>query len=977
MSKNRSAAARGRRAWLLVMAVLGAVAIAACGALDRNGWGVLPSRAAGRLSAVRISEVQSDNSMTLPELSGTGWIELENTGDEPVSLRGLCLTRDGKLNKTLVFPDVDLEPGAFLLVYADRSLRPGGDDALHAPFSLPRSGAHALCLYDEAANLIDSVDIPVMKTDEAYCRDAAGAWAVTVKPTPGKPNDVADQFGGRLVQGDVTLNELMCSNVVLFPDEDGEVYDYVELINLGSAPVDLADYRLTDDVNKPDKWRFPSVTLPAGGVLAVHCSGKNRRSGAHLHTSFRLSEGETVYLFQPNGDLASMASLSGLEKGKALSRTDSGEWTADLLPTPNRENTREAALALDGENRAARAGGVYISEIMALPGGETQDWVELYNDGDAAVDLGGWGFSDSLKKARKWQFPAGTRIAAHGFMAVAMTGGDAPGASGYAVAPFTLPGAGGYTLSLCEPTGRIVDCLYVPEQYSGISFGRTDDGACGYFEKPTPMKANGNSISLGRAYTATYSVGGGLHAKGDKFEVALSAEPGARIYYTLDCSDPSDKKTLYDGTPISIGKTTILRTRVYKDGFMPSLTDTQSYLFDVNAATEVPYVISLVSDPKNLTSSRTGIMVLGKYRNIWQEWKREAHVEVFAEGREPVISQACDIKLHGRNTRGYQLKSFKVMASRKYGSKMFDYPLFHDRPYDSYEAFILRYSGQDYKYTFMRDVVMTGLAANTSVMYMEAEECIVYLNGKYYSAMYMRENVSPFSLARREGWEGQEASLDLVKSDYDIKQGSDETYLALNEFLKHHDANTQEVYDRIDAEVDIDNFIEFATMYVVFCPPDTVNVKRYRNKDADGKWRWVLYDLDRGLRGGADSGNGFKLMSTGVNGPLFRAFMKNDRLRERFLDNLNKALGSYLSSQSMHDAVMAQFERIRPVLPDYLDNLDLSQAHYKSLLESLLDNVALRPSRVLKHCAGYFNFTESQMRERFPDAIAAIEAYSR
>ena len=111
MSKNRSAAARGRRAWLLVMAVLGAVAIAACGTLDRNGWGVLPSRAAGRLSVVRISEVQSDNSMTLPELSGTGWIELENTGDEPVSLRGLCLTRDGKLNKTLVFPDATIEPG--------------------------------------------------------------------------------------------------------------------------------------------------------------------------------------------------------------------------------------------------------------------------------------------------------------------------------------------------------------------------------------------------------------------------------------------------------------------------------------------------------------------------------------------------------------------------------------------------------------------------------------------------------------------------------------------------------------------------------------------------------------------------------------------------------------------------------------------------------------------------------------------------
>ena len=31
--------------------------------------------------------------------------------------------------------------------------------------------------------------------------------------------------------------------------------------------------------------------------------------------------------------------------------------------------------------------------------------------------------------------------------------------------------------------------------------------------------------------------------------------------------------------------------------------------------------------------------------------------------------------------------------------------------------------------------MLTSMAANTSVMYMEAEECVVYLNGEYYSVM--------------------------------------------------------------------------------------------------------------------------------------------------------------------------------------------------------------------------------------------------
>ena len=979
-----------QRKLFVSLAVLGLFSILAGWLIDVNGLGALQAQSAENLSAVRISEVQNNNALTLPDAGGYAWIELENTGETPLSLRGLCLTRDSKLTKTLVFPDIMLDAGGFILVYADGAASPGSGPVLHAPFRLPRSGAHELFLYDAAQQLLDDVAVPNMQADESCCRDAQGEWRVTAAPTPGRANSLSQSREENVQPGDVALNEVVSSNATLFFDENGAAQDYVELINLSDHAVNLEGYRLSDSAAKPDKWRFPAITLEAGDTLAVHCSGENRRDDpGHLHAGFKLSGGETVLLSRPDGATISRVALPALRTGQALSRTGEGEWTTELPPTPNRENTVDAALELDGANRALRAGGVLISEVLAVPGNDDAgDWLELYNDSDAEVDLGGWSLSNRLNHPHKWQFPAGTTIAARGYLSVLLTA-DGTAAAGSLSAPFQLSGEGSSAISLCDAAGNFRDCLYIPQQYPGVSFGRSPGGDCGYFTRPTPMAENAAQALRSPAASAGYSVAGGLHTAGERFEVALSAPYGARVYYTLDCSDPDEGKTLYDGTPIAIDGTTILRTRVYEEGRLPSVMDTQSYLFDVNAASDAPYVVSLVSDPEGLYSDETGIMAMGpnaepdfpygdygKGANFWMEWEREAHVELFTGDGRTALSQECGIKLHGRNTRAYELKSFKVMARGRYGAKRFRYPIFSDRPYDEYEAFILRYSGQDYKYTFMRDVMMSGLAANTSVMYMEAMECIVYLNGSYYSAMYIRENISPFSLARREGWTGQEDMLDLVKSGYEVKQGSNESYIALKAYLDNNDNNTQEAYDRIVSEVDIDNFIEYATLYIVFCPPDTVNVKRYRNPAADGRWRWVLYDVDRGLRDSEGESNGFKLMAQGTNAQLFKAVMLNEALRNRFLDNLNTALSTYLSSENMLSAAQAQYGRIKPLLPDYLTKVGVSQSKYQSNLKKLVSVIAKRPEQVLRQCAEALHMRQDEMNARFADAYAAIEAFN-
>ena len=979
MAKDKSG-----KAMAPVLAVICALSLIGGWALDRSGFRALGVRSAADQRTLRISEAQNNNVLTLTTAAGeaTPWIEIENTGDQPVNLRGACLIRDERVNKTFVFPDMTLPAGGFALVYCDEK---SGIGELHAPFRLPKSGNTRLTLLDSAQNVLDGVELAATEADESQCRNPQGEWVTSAHATPGEANDVVSERGLSVQSGEAAINEVVISNRTLFPDEDGAYHDYLEVRNRSGAALNLSGYWLSDNVTKPYKWAFPDVSLPADGCLAVHCSGMDRRDDpAHLHASFKLSAGETVYLSRPDGAMISTVTLPALACGQAYSRDGEG-WTKALAPTPNMENTYDAAIRLDAGNKAARSGGVYISEVMSNPVKEKYDWVELYNSGSADVNLSGWGISDRVDHPRKWQFPEGTVLPAHEYTAIFLTGAEGGKTGGFMAAPFALNNDGGFTFCLCDPDGKLLDALFVPQPYAGVSFGRDDGGDAGYFAEGTPLKPNGAALK-GPAPGAAYSVKGGLFTSGDSFEVSLSADAGD-IYYTLDCSDPTPAATRYDGTPIPVSKTTVLRTRVYRDGYLPSIMDAQSYLFDVQSASDAPYVVSLVSDPTGLYSDETGIMVMGLHpetkfphgdynrgANFWMDWEREAHVEVYTGAGERALSQECGIKLHGRNTRAYELKCFKVMARGSYGADLFRYPLFHERPWEDYEAFLLRYSGQDYKNSFMRDVIMTDLAANTSVMYMESEECICYLNGEYYSLMYIRENISPYSLARREGWAGQEDALDLVKSGREVKQGSNESYAALKAFLETHDSASQEVYERICAEVDVDNFIEFIAMQVFYGPPDTVNVKRYRNPDADGKWRWVIYDLDRGLRYDI---NGFELMAQGTNAQLFNAFMGNPTLRDRFLTYLNEAMSTFLSTEHILGRIEAQFERIKPLLPQYLEKMELSQNRYRGALSSFRKYVRKRPAVVLKSVAASLGLSQEEMEKRFAETYAVMREYNR
>ncbi len=964
-----------KKALLAIAAVL---IVAAGFFLQKTVMPAVRADEAQAASPVRINELVSDNHYAHVTASGDvpDYIEIVNTGNESVELHQYTLMLDIDFNRMFSFPKYALGPGEYLLVYADGLADGDSHGDFSAPFKLSPSGGQTISLMDAQGRSIDSVILPELDADAAYRRDADGNWTIG-RATPGADNDSGDFLqvtGVQLEQGDVELSEVMARNSLYFADELGEYSDYVELRNTTARDIDLAGWYLSDSGDDLKRWSFPSVILPAGGSLAVHCSGEDRIDNtAHLHTDFKLGTGENVYLSRPDGHTVSMIELPELACDQALSLAD-GAWTTDLAPTPGLANTAESAAMVHSLAVGDKSGSLQISEIMASAAEQEYDWIELYNGSNQSIDLSGFGLSDDSAKPRRWQFPQGTSIQPGQYMGIYLSGSSDSMVGGYLNADFSLAAAGGYTVTLSTPQGDILDAIYLPRQYTGISYGRIpgQSGAF-YMEQETPGSMNGGAAYRQRAAKAQASVEGGLFTFGQNFTVELTAPAGSRIYYTLDCSTPTEYSTLYTG-PIQISGTAILRTRVYRDGYMPSFVDTQSYLYDVPRDAGV-YVISLVSDQEKFTGS-DGILT-----NYMDEIEIDASFELFTDSGERVLGQGCGLSLHGQDSRKASVKTFNVIGRGQYDEKnRFNYPIFADRDYEQYQSFLLRSSGEDYNMSFMRDTMLSTLMEDTSVLYQEYEVAVIYLNGRYYTLTYIRERVNAHAICQFEAWQGMEKDIDLIKGNSSVMQGSNESFARLLDYVKEEDMTTQEAYDYLDSCIDIQNYIEYMSLQIFTANTDTLNVKRYRNPLTDGKWRWILYDQDWAFYKDNNSiddwltpgGTG---ASRRTDNTLFIGCMKNPTFREQFLTYFGQRMATTFSPQNVMATIDAQYARISAPLEDY-------KAAWGYTLEGgtrkFLNFARTRSDKIVnEYFRETFDFSDAQMEKYFGEAMEKIEQFKR
>jgi hypothetical protein len=103
--------------------------------------------------------------------------------------------------------------------------------------------------------------------------------------------------------GDLAITEFMADNQSTIRDEDGAASDWIELQNVGDAPINTFGWHLTNEASNPTKWTLPARTLAPGEHLVVFASGKDQvPSAGSLHTNFTLaSTADDLQLYHPDG----------------------------------------------------------------------------------------------------------------------------------------------------------------------------------------------------------------------------------------------------------------------------------------------------------------------------------------------------------------------------------------------------------------------------------------------------------------------------------------------------------------------------------------------------------------------------------------------------------------------------------------------------------------------------------------------------
>jgi len=434
--------------------------------------------------------------------------------------------------------------------------------------------------------------------------------------TPGRVNSVREMLPAFAA---LWINELEPSNLSGIRDNANEREPWLEVFNAGTSTVSLDGFFLSDNFTNLTRWTFPAnASIAPGEFKVIFADAEPGESTASsLHTDFRLGNtGGVVVLSQlrsgvpavldyvPYGEVVADRSFGSLPDGQPIERRDF------FYPTPGAAN-----------NGAIPPGFVFINEWMvenemsiADPAdGEYDDWFEIYNPGNAAVNLGGYYFTDDLANKTKFRVPTNTMVPARGFLLVWADGQPSQNdpARGDLHVSFRL-NDNGEAIGLFTSGGALVDAVTFGEQTNDVSQGRYPDGigAIRFFTTPTPGQRN--AVDGGNQPPVLAPIGNQFAVEGQTLTfTAMATDPdSAALLFSLDAGAPAGASInpfsgVFTWTPTSAQapSTNTITIRV-RDDATPPLDDSETITVVVYAA------------PRFTTFQRSGNNVTFTFRTI-------------------------------------------------------------------------------------------------------------------------------------------------------------------------------------------------------------------------------------------------------------------------------------------------------------------------------------------------------------------------
>lgn len=320
----------------------------------------------------------------------------------------------------------------------------------------------------------------------------------TATSTAPSPTYTATLTGTPAPQG-VFINEFMPDpasdwNADGVADERDE---WIELYNGNSFDVDLSQWQL-DDVGdrkparlKPGAGSKPYV-FPEGAQVGAHgyLIVYGKVSGVQLNNT-----NDDVRLLHPDSSIADQMSYTSSKPDRAWARIPDGApfFSRDCPPTPGAPNCSivptPTITLTPSVTPTPFPNGIVVNEFLPAPYKDwnadgvldsDDEWIELFNRSNRAVDVSGWKLDDARSGSSPFVLPADTLLKPHTFRVF------------FASETHIGLNNDGDRVRLLHPDNTVADQTAYEPVATNKSYGRYPDGAHDWVTHciPSPAQAN-------------------------------------------------------------------------------------------------------------------------------------------------------------------------------------------------------------------------------------------------------------------------------------------------------------------------------------------------------------------------------------------------------------------------------------------------------------------------------------------------------
>ena len=697
----------------------------------------------------------------------------------------------------------------------------------------------------------------------------------------------------------IQLNEVVSSNGSTLFDEDNDTPDWIEIYNPLSSDINLMGFCLSDDPEDNCKWVFPEYIIQSETFLTIFASNKDRKDIVQQWDAIIDWGDEWKYWIGNSQPVTNWNSLStnvsnwqegdsGFGYGDNDDNTNIPSGTPSIFvrkifDIPNTENISKLLFHIDyDDGYIAYLNGVEFSRRSLGAPNTDIGYNQLTNSLHEAEIYSG-GFPEAVWVDLE-QLPLldGENILAievHNYttnssdmscIPFLTTGYKTPIDENNVRPPnsnMNLPeiyfhtnfkiNSNGETITITDSTGTIFDSVYTGQLQTDMSIGRYQEmGSWLIFGEPTPGLSNSNPSYDGALTKPLFSENSGFYEPDETITISLSSEnPDAEIRFTIDGTEPQPFSNLYE-YPYTINRDVIVRAKTFLSGWIPSKTESKTYIFD--SPKDLP-VVFITADPNSFFDEDTGMYASGADAdqnfphfgaNFWEDWERPIHFEIL-ELDGSGYSANAGAKIFGGWSRGFPQKSLSIFARSQYGPSQFNYGFFPDLGFSNYESIVLRNSGNDWESTMMRDGFITSIADSLNIDHQQYRPAVLYINGDYWGIQNIREKVNEHFIASNHNLNAEDVDLLDIQgfNDENIVHGTNADYLNLLDYLENENMSEEVVQNAIENWIDIESYFSYQVFQIYIDNQDWPgnNIKFWRDHRPGGKWRWVLYDTDFGF----------------------------------------------------------------------------------------------------------------------------------